>query len=485
MSCPQLLTENGKNNVKRPWLTVSLLAIIAGMSIIGINHAASVALESGISRFRAALPAGATLSYTSARPAILARGALLKDVVLQNGDVTFRAHTLRLGHPIPTPDGGLTLSHVDMEDPAFQTPHSIIRAQSAHMTHLVTPPPTHGKSGVQALDFGHITLDRGSVDHLSVQNLSQTIQPDGTHFNNLTTDSIQIDGYGPAQTTTVSLRNALAIVSRTVVQPDKTSHMVSMQLGVRVFRLKQPELAAWVASQQLNDSRLSYTVPPLDSMSLSDAQVISSDQSFRLENMSGNGVRKDGTETSTFEGQGLHLHTSRAHFPVHIDGQHSTVTYTQERSTATGAIHAQALLTVPNLTEIHFAMDLLGPSDQQLKTARPGTLQDMIQLGQFSLTLHGDRLIQMLPSLNAGHALEGTEQEQARTTLAQGLQMGLSPYPSLAALPDFIASPNNRTLSIVLAPKPPMALTALSSLAASPAGILSLLSPDVLTVSAR
>ncbi|MFT9296530.1 MAG: hypothetical protein ABF542_00250, partial [Gluconobacter sp.] len=100
--------------MKRPWLTTSLLAVIAGMSAIGIHHAASVALDRGISRFRASLPVGATLSYSAARPAILARGALLTDVILQNGNMTFRAHTLRLGHPIPTPDGGLTLSHMDM-----------------------------------------------------------------------------------------------------------------------------------------------------------------------------------------------------------------------------------------------------------------------------------------------------------------------------------------------------------------------------------
>jgi len=480
-----VLTKNGKNNVKRPWLTASLLAVIAGMSAIGINHAATVALDRGISRFRAALPAGATLTYASARPAILARGALLTDVVLQNGNLTFRAHTLRLGHPIPTPDGGLTLSHLDMEDPTFQTPNSIIRAHSAHMTHLVTPPPTAGKSGLEALDFGHVNLDRGTIDHLSVQNLSQVVQPNGTHFNSLTIDSLQIDGYGPGRTTTATIQNVMAIVSRTGLQADRTSHMVSMQMALRNFKLTQPELSAWVATQQTGNTALSYAVPPIESLQLSNAQIISSDRSFTLDTLTGKGTRKNGTDSSTFEGQGFHFHAPQTKTPLHIDGRHSTLTYTQERVAETGAIHAQGLLAVPDLTDFHFTTDLTGPSDQQLKAKSSQNLQDTVQLVQTSLTLHGDRLVQLLPAVNAGHPLNSTEQDQARTTLAQGMEMALSPYPSLAVLPDYVANPNNRTLSIVFAPKPPMPLSTLSTLASTPVGVLSLLSPDSLTVSAQ
>ncbi|KXV33602.1 hypothetical protein AD940_10805 [Gluconobacter thailandicus] len=479
-----MLTKNGKNNVKRPWLTASLLAVIAGISAIGINHAATVALDRGISRFRAALPAGATLTYASARPAILARGALLTDVVLQNGNLTFRAHTMRLGHPIPTPDGGLTLSHLDMEDPTFQAPNSIIRAHSAHMTHLVTPPPTIGKSGVDALDFGHINLDRGIVDHLSIQNLSQVLQPTGTHFNSLTIDSVQIDSYGPGRTTTVTTQNAMAIVSRTALQADRTSHMASMQLALQDFKLTQPELAAWVATQQTGNTALS-AIPPLESLELSNAQIISSDRSFTLDTLTGKGTRQNGKDSSTLEGQGFHFHAPQTKTPIHIDGLHSTLTYTQERTAATGAVHAQGLLAVPDLTDFHFTMDMTGPSDQQLKAKSPQTLQDAVRLVQMTLSLHGDRLVQLLPSVNAGHPLNSTEQDQARTTLAQGMEMALSPYPSLAVLPDYVANPNNRTLSIVFAPKPPMALSALSTLASTPVGVMSLLSPDSLTVSAQ
>ncbi|MDI6652507.1 hypothetical protein QMA67_06075 [Gluconobacter japonicus] len=471
--------------MKRPWLTASLLAVIAGMSAIGINHAATVALDRGISRFRAALPAGATLTYASARPAILARGALLTDVVLQNGNLTFRAHTMRLGHPIPTPDGGLILSHLDMEDPTFQTPNSIIRAHSVHMTHLVTPPPTAGKSGLEALDFGHITLDRGTVDHLSVQNLSQVLQPNGTHFNSLTSDSIQIEGYGPDQTATVTIQNVMGIVSRTTLQADRTSRMISLQMSLRDFKIKQPEFSAWVAAQQTGNTALSYAIPPVESLKLSNAQIISSDRSFRLDTLTGKGTRKNGRDNSTFEGQGFHFHSTQAKTPVHIDGLHSTLTYTQERVAETGAVHAQALLAVPDLTELHFTMDLTGPSDQQLKLSSSQPLQDAVRLVQTTLTIHGDRLIQLLPSFNAGRPLNGTEQDQARTVMAQGLEMALSPYPSLAALPNYVANPDNRTLSIVFAPKPPMALTALSTLASTPVGALSLLSPEALTVTAQ
>ncbi|MBS1019614.1 hypothetical protein JK205_11865 [Gluconobacter cerinus] len=477
--------KNRKNNVKRPWLTTSLLAVIAGMSAIGIHHAASVALDRGISRFRASLPVGATLSYSAARPAILARGALLTDVILQNGNMTFRAHTLRLGHPIPTPDGGLTLSHMDMVDPSLQTPTAVIRAHSVTLNHLVTPPAPAGKSGLESLDLGHLNLERGYIDHLSVQNLSQVLQPNSMHFNSLTSDSIQIDGYGPGRTTTIAIQNGLAIASRTTLQPDGTPRAMSVQMSLKNFQLRQPELATRIAYEQAGNEAAAYALPPLESMKLSGTQIISADRTFSMDTLIGTGTRKSGKDTTVFEGEGFHTHSSSGKVPVHIDGHSSTLKYTQERIAQTGELHVQGVLNIPNFTEAHFGMNLLGPSDQQLKVGTVKNPHDAIQLAQVTLTLHGDRLVQSLPSLNAGRPLDGAAQDQARTVLAQGMEMGLSPYPALAALPDYFANPNDRTLSITLTPKPPLTLTALAAIASSPTAAMTLMSPDNLKVTVQ
>ncbi|MFT9299316.1 MAG: hypothetical protein ABF542_14535, partial [Gluconobacter sp.] len=121
----------------------------------------------------------------------------------------------------------------------------------------------------------------------------------------------------------------------------------------------------------------------------------------------------------------------------------------------------------------------------QLKVGTVKNPHDAIQLAQVTLTLHGDRLVQSLPSLNAGRPLDGAAQDQARTVLAQGMEMGLSPYPALAALPDYFANPNNRTLSITLSPKPPLTLTALAAIASSPTAAMTLMSPDNLKVTVQ
>ncbi|MBS1042570.1 hypothetical protein [Gluconobacter cerinus] len=76
-------------------------------------------------------------------------------------------------------------------------------------------------------------------------------------------------------------------------------------------------------------------------------------------------------------------------------------------------------------------------------------------------------------------------QDQAKAVLAQGMEMGLSPYPALAALPDYFANPNDRTLSITLTPKPPLTLTALAAIASSPTAAMTLMSPDNLKVTVQ
>lgn len=465
--------------MNRPWLTTSLIGVIAAMGGIGVHHEARVELERGLSRFQATLPPGATFTYSSAHPAILARGAVLTDVILQNGNQTFRASKMHVGHPQSTPDGGLVISSLDIRDPSVQTPSLIMHADALSFRKLVTPPPEAGSTNLTTINLDHVALAHGRVDHLTIQNIARAQSASTPQIYNVTSDKVSIDGYGPTTTTTLSLTNTTAIVGRTIIKPGQPPRPFSAQLSLQTFRLKQASLPEIIGALQ-NGTPTPLNTPPAESFSADGFQISAPVGNFRIDRMTGSGKQFSGVASSQFLMSGLHVRVPGKMLPLTIDGAHSSVRITQHNNPQTGEANSNWQLAIPSFANVTLNLHLTLPAQEKDKIVQR-TSQQILNgstLSSLAISVQGDRFINGLSRLTSNTKLDDAGLASAKQRNVQVVSMLLAPFPNLGAVPDFLSDPKGRTLTLSYAPASPLPLGALGAVASRSTSILQLINPN-------
>lgn len=463
--------------MKRPWLTASLISVIAVIGMAGVHHEAHMELVRGLSSFRAALPPGTTFTYGSARPAILSLGATLTDITLRDGSITLRAARMRLGHPRPTPDGGLSIRTVEVREPFLQTPTQIIHGSTLSLRQLILPPSRPPAEGHSRIDLAHIALAHGQIEQFSVQNLAPSSPPGPVNVHSLFADRFTLDNYGPALITTLRTAGATIAYERTVQAPGHDPQLVSGQASLERLDLKQKDLAAQVAAAWDHLPFPLHMAPP-QSFDARNFRLSLTSGTFRLEDLHGTGTLKDQTATLTQDMKGFHFQSDEK-LPFPINGTGATAHYVRISSLADHTSRTTATLTVPGFMTLKADAGTIQtgfadghPSPQQI-------LQSTA-LQNITLSLQGDRLLDAGFVLSARQAGNGLTADQLRQQATQVLQAGLSANPALGAVSDYVANPAGRTLTVTYASETPMSLKALNEALSSPATMLAFLaSPDL------
>ncbi|GBR70468.1 hypothetical protein [Gluconobacter kanchanaburiensis] len=477
--------------MKRPWLTTSLISVIAVIGVAGVRHEAHMEVIRGLSSFRAALPPGTTFTYSSATPAILSLGATLTDITLREGTTTFRATRMRLGHPRPTPDGGISIRTVEVREPFLQTPGQIIHGTSLSLRQLILPPslpaPSQASSSGSAphsrIDLGHVALAHGQINQLSIQNLTASSSPGPVNIHSIFASNIVVDNYGPALVTSVHMAGGTLAYERTVKShvpfPGQLPgpQIISGQASLERGDLRQKDLAAQVAAMWEGQRMPSQTLPP-ESLSLHNFRLNMPSGTARLDDLRGTGNLDKQIATLTLDLKGLHFRSDRK-LPFPVNGTASTAHYTQVTDLGVHTSHTTTTLTIPDFAAMKLDLVISRPS----ALGSPSTPQEVLQattLKSATFSIQGDRFIDTGFTLSARQSGRGTTAEQIRARTAQALQAVLSVNPALTAIPDYVTRPANRTLTLTYVPVNPTPLTVLNDIGASPPSLMALVaSPDL------
>ncbi|QDH17329.1 hypothetical protein [Swingsia samuiensis] len=457
--------------MKRSVLTFSLIAVIAGISAVGIHHAASVSVQHGLARFRESLPPGTTLTYSSAEPAIFARGVTLKDVVLQRGPQTFRACQVLLGHPTTTPDGKLSLSVLDITSGSLQTPKALLNVNSLHANHLITPLNFDLKHTPLNQLPEQISLGHGDVDHLSIKSADDKSSIGAA----LKISQIHIDDYANDKTVSFLLNDIQAIADipspkNIPVQSDKPTTLA--EFNIQTLKFSQANLPL-ALSHALTPNMLYWSDIYPASLSLQKVSFSEERMSFAIDQITSN-ASKTGVDTlsTVSSNTGIHFHLTNKKLPIQLDGAHSSIQTTATKDIHTGSYNIQYNVTIPNYSNASVSIKLLTPTiNQELKNTSNDSdknqflkLEAMlhaIKLSEISVSIHGDRMVNSLIPMLArisGNTLPSDPKAQAlvRDAIIKQLTASLSDVPALSPVPDFLSSPQNRTISFNLSTATPI-----------------------------
>ena len=463
--------------MKRPWLTASLISVIAVMGMAGVHHEAHMELVRGLSSFRAALPPGTTFTYGSAKPAILSLGATLTDITLRDGSITLRATRMRLGHPRPTPNGGLSIRSVEVREPFLQTPTQIIHGSVLSLRQLILPPSRPPADGQSRIDLAHIALAHGQVEQFSVQNLAPSPSPGPINVHGLFASRITLDNYGPALVTTLRSDGATLAYERTVHTPGQDPQLVSGQASLERLDVKQKDLAAQIAAVWDHHPLPSH-MPPPQSFAAHNFRLSMTSGTIRLDDLRGTGTLEDQTATLTQDVKGFHFQSDEK-LPFPINGAKSTAHYVQVSNLAEHTSQTNAILTIPDFVTLKADARII-QTDFANGHSAPQQILQSTALQNMTVSLQGDRLLDTGFALSARQAGNGTTADQLRQKSSQVLQGLLSVNPALGAVSDYVANPAGRTLTIAYASRTPMSLKLLNEAVSSPAAMMAFLtSPDL------
>lgn len=463
--------------MKRPWLTASLISVTAVIGMAGVHHEAHMELVRGLSSFRAALPPGTTFTYGSAHPAILSLGATLTDITLRDGSLTLRASRMRLGHPRPTPDGGLSIRAVEVREPFLQTPTQIIHGSTLSLRQLVLPPSRPATEGHSRIDPAHIALAHGQIEQLSVQNLAPSASPSPINVHSLFAGRLTLDNYGPALVTTLRTDSSTIAYERTVHAPGQEPQLVSGQASLERLDLKQKDLAAQVAALW-DHHPLPPHMPPPQSFAARNFRLSMTSGTMRLDELRGTGTLENQTATMTQDLKGFHFQND-GKLPFPINGAGSTAHSVQISNLDDHTSRTDASLTVPGFMTLTASARTV-QTDFAEGHSSPQQMLQSTALQNVTFSLKGDRLLDTGFVLSARQAGNGMTADQLRQQTAQVLQTALAVNPALSAIPDYVASPAGRTLTISYASGTPVPLRVLNDAFSSPASMLAFLaSPDL------
>ncbi|EHH67354.1 hypothetical protein GMO_23480 [Gluconobacter morbifer G707] len=453
------------------------------ISAVGIHHEAHMELVRGLSSFRAALPAGTTFTYSSAKPAIFARGALLTNVTLHTSAVTFRATQMRLGHPRTTPDGGIGINSLEIHNPSLQTASLLVHASSLSLHRLTLPPSHERHPGPVAIDPARTLLDHLLVEHLSVQNLSHTsdampVSPLApVHMHSLTLNTFSVDNYGPSHLTTGTIQGATVAYTRMTQQSVSPSATQSGQLTFDHAQFQQQDFANYVgalkAHRELDESGL----PPRQ-LDVRNLRVNGTGGTFWIDEITGNGTSDDGKSHFQQTWKGLHFRSMKP-LPFRIDGQHSIFQATQDYSSVDQIAHIQGTLTIPALTQVIATADL----HFQHGSAARAPLNTM-RIANLAVRMEkGDRLLQRFFMFSARQAQNVVPADELRNQALRMLTPAVSHNAQLAPLPDYLLNPANRNLTLSYRPVVPVPARTLAFVLSQPLTFMAFLtSPDVRAV---
>lgn len=463
--------------MKRPWLTASLISVTAVIGMAGVHHEAHMELVRGLSSFRAALPPGTTFTYGSAHPAILSLGATLTDITLRDGSLTLRASRMKLGHPRPTPDGGLSIRAVEVREPFLQTPTQIIHGSTLSLRQLVLPPSRPATEGHSRIDPAHIALAHGQIEQLSVQNLVPSPSPGPINVHSLFSGRLTLDNYGPALVTTLRTEGSTIAYERTVHAPGQEPQLVSGQASLERLDLKQKDLAAQVAALWDHHPLPPHMAPP-ESFAARNFRLSMTSGTIRLDELHGTGTLENQTATMTQDLKGFHFQSDEK-LPFPINGAGSTAHSVQISNLDDHTSQTDASLTVPGFMTLTASARTV-QTDFAQGHSSPQQMLQSTALQNVSFSLKGDRLLDTGFVLSARQAGNGMTAEQLRQQAAQVLQTALSVNPALSAIPDYVANPAGRTLTVTYASGTPVSLRVLNDAFSSPASMLAFLaSPDL------
>ena len=189
-------------------IAAAVLVVLAAAGFF-VWHRAGQELQAGLAAFQASLPTGSTMSYASARPDLLSRGAHLTNVKIIAGAATYSAATVDVA-----PAGDDRLRRLTLHDATEQAPGTTvsaglveasgvsqpggpgaIAAKAVAIDHLAVHDVRFANASNDRLTIGDTTLDDyggGRRSSLSLRNVD--VQATGVSFDRFTADRLQVSG---------------------------------------------------------------------------------------------------------------------------------------------------------------------------------------------------------------------------------------------------------------------------------------------------
>nr|WP_294916894.1 hypothetical protein [uncultured Neokomagataea sp.] len=448
--------------MKRPLLAAGLVVAFAGVFAYGTHYGPEHALQNGLERFRAALPPGSTLEYSTARPDLLARGAHLSDVTLHIRGITYHAHELHLGHVTLSSTGEAIFSRLDLEQPSLDAPSYHIKANTMHLRGLIIP-PDHG-AGLTSVEVSNIVLDHGEAQDLSADFTSPTLTQ-AWHF---TAEHAQLEHYGKKRPTSLSLHRA-SLDNGSSTTPN------SLFLTCDTLTSQVDDTPSTIQSTLKSDIP---AIPKAASLTALNNTITVSNNHASIDQISFHTAADTGGIHSTLTASGLHVHPGEHKIPVALNGAASTITQNMTISLDHNDLTSQFVLNIPDFihftTSTHFQKDTLPSSETTNSTPE-------FFLKNIQLSLQGDRFLRDAPLLFSHSKLSAEDQKKALL----GLQNMLKSAPVFTPVLDYVTAPNGRTLALSITPPTPLPLSQLPTLAKDPTWEMLLFAPNVMTFSVK
>gem|GEM_PF-5754925 len=152
--------------MKRPILTIGLVAALAIVGWIGIRHEGERSLERGIARLDAGLPPGATFSYATAAPHLLTRGASFRAVVYKQDGAVLTMAALDIGGFTGNAATGLGFARIHATGLQYLSPTLNATVSDLRLRGLAMP--GHERSAEILPDIASVTLNSGQLANLDL-----------------------------------------------------------------------------------------------------------------------------------------------------------------------------------------------------------------------------------------------------------------------------------------------------------------------------
>lgn len=484
--------------MKRLWFAFCLVILIIVIAGFGIYRNSTIKLRHAVEQLQAALPPHTTLTYRSAVPAILVGGVTLKDVNFKNGQKTFHAGLIRLGHPQFLRGGALTLSSLILKDTGYTTSKLRLDIQKTTFKHLIIP-PAPGQIGndltansmrslatLLAFNPENLASLRFALTH--VKNLKlQFTTPIDTPYKDLTirnarTDSLKLEGYGQGKRIYGLLRNlSLGInitknnlnafgttLASTLLAPENAKDTSPLPATLSfTFAEGKEGITHLLKHPFKGDSKVTrdFWQKPLDLPWSSTGTVAVDGLKLAFDNVSDKNSalldhlyisrRNDNNDQKTeISLKGFHIRPShKINLPFPVNGAEGTfrATLLNRHEDQLWQSDATAHLSLDKIGDValssHYSLPYENPFYQP-----PEALHDFARNLEFNstiLAIHGDHFVDLGLAL-AEQVTPDLPQEKLREMITHDLADLSGKRPLVAPLADYITDPNNRTLNISL-----------------------------------
>nr|WP_220794964.1 hypothetical protein [Gluconacetobacter sacchari] len=434
-----------------------LLLIIVVVGGLGLRHFAQSRMESAIADLRTAIGPGASFTYATARPRILARGARLTSVSYRNQAMTLTASEAIVGRVTGNAVDGQHIGALTLRDVQVMEPGATASIASLVLKGLVLPNTGPDLFRAPAPP----RLDSLVVDSAQVTSLHVAVPASQT---DLTVAGATIRDYGLGRTSHLDVET-LAVQVR--VAPTR-------RIGVGHLRIDGPDFAGQIASL-LQSGHLIHTVGrrrfDVTALTIDGASPLL--RVGHLEAEQEASASQDDLETtltdlsawpSPPQDQSLLRMIGYDHFAGRV---HAVSTI--QRQSGTMSLHPLDI-DAPEMGHMTIMADL-----DQIPVDDPANMPETARIVSATIDWQ-DRSL-------ADHVLDGLARARqvAPDAYRQQIQAALaaSPDPSMQALGHFLAQPGQQRLRVMLRPPRPISVLMLGvalSMAGDPstAGLLGL-----------